>query len=282
MRHYMGDRHIPESPMSSQHPGPAATASSARRTSISRTQWLTAAIILGAVGLVFYSYELLNAAPDASRWPGYFATDPATGQLVQPLTGPGAYQTFVLKSWLDARIPFVPLLAIPYITFLVIVPIVIPLLNLVAGSYRRFLTIGLALIVSQLFLDLAYVLFQTNVIRDVEAGGGIGGWLVSMVWGGDQPFNGYPSGHCTWATIGLLSLWRLRHRFPRTSYALTAWLFLVYPATVSLRQHYLMDVYAGIFVGFACYWAVMFAVERPRLVPRDEAPLTRPGDGLAR
>jgi membrane-associated phospholipid phosphatase len=54
-----------------------------------------------------------------------------------------------------------------------------------------------------------------------------------------------------------------------------AWLCLVYPATVALRQHYLMDVYAGIFVGFACYWACMFAVERPRLVPRDELPLAR-------
>jgi len=43
-----------------------------------------------------------------------------------------------------------------------------------------------------------------------------------------------------------------------------AWLCLVEPATVRLRQRYLMDVYAGIFVGFACYWTCMFAVERPR------------------
>jgi len=28
-------------------------------------------------------------------------------------------------------------------------------------------------------------------------------------------------------------------------------------------------------VGFACYWACMFAVERPRLVPRDEVPITQ-------
>ncbi len=37
-----------------------------------------------------------------------------------------------------------------------------------------------------------------------------------------------------------------------------------------LRQHYVIDVYAGLFVGFAIYWAVMFAVERPRLVARDD------------
>jgi membrane-associated phospholipid phosphatase len=51
---------------------------------------------------------------------------------------------------------------------------------------------------------------------------------------------------------------------------MSGWLLLVYPATVMLRQHYLIDVYAGVFIGFAVYWAVMFVVERPRLVPRDD------------
>jgi hypothetical protein len=119
------------------------------------------ALVLAAVGLVFYSYELLNAAPPLDRWPGYFAARP-TGQLVQPLSGSAPYQTLVLKSWLDAKIPFVPLLAIPYLSFLVIVPIVIPLLNLAAGSFRRFLTVGLARIMSQLILDVAYYLFRLD------------------------------------------------------------------------------------------------------------------------
>ena len=223
-------------------------------------------------GSVFYFYELLNTAPPASRWPAYYASIPGSESLLQPLTGKTPYQTFVLKSWLDEKIPFMPLLAIPYLSLLVIVPIVVPLLNLAAGSYRRFLTIGVALIVSQLFLNVAYILFQTLVVRDVQAGPGIGGWLVGQVWGHDLPFNCYPSGHCTWTTIGIIALWRLRRRFPKTAWVLMAWLCLVYPATVSLRQHYLMDVYAGIFVGFACYWACMFLVERPRLVPHDEPP----------
>lgn len=237
---------------------------------LTRNQWIWVVVILVGVAVAFFTYELLNAAPPEARWPGYYATDPATGRLAQPLHGEGAYQTFVLKSWLDAEVPFVPLLGVPYLSFLVIVPLVVPLLNLAAGSFRRFVTVGVALIVSQLVLDLAYFLFQTNVIRDEKAGTGFSGWLVEMVWGNDQPFNGYPSGHCTWTTIAIISLWRLRHRFPRSCWALMAWLALVYPATVMLRQHYLMDVYAGVFVGFACYWATMFLVERPRLVPADE------------
>lgn len=227
---------------------------------------IAAAVFIGIV-LSSVSYVMFNFAPGQSRWPAYFAADPATGALVQPSEGPGAYQTFVLKSWLDARIPFVPILAVPYISFLVIVPLLTPLLNLGVSAFRRFLTVGIALIVSQLILDVAYWLFQTNVIRDVEAGTGIPGFLVETVWGKDQPFNGYPSGHCTWTTIAICALFRLRRVMPKTAWILMPWLALVYPATVMLRQHYLMDVYAGLFVGFATYWAVMFLIEKPRLVP---------------
>ena len=218
----------------------------------------------------FGTYELLNAAPPIARWPSFYATDPATRQLLQPIIGAGAFQTFVLKGWLDASIPFVPVMVIPYLSYLLLVPIVVPLLNLRSGSLRRFLTIGLALIVSQLVLDLAYLLFQTEVIRDVPTGGGLLGSLVNAVWNGDRPFSAFPSGHCAWTTIAIISLFRLRARYPRLAWGLIAWLALVFPATVMLRQHYLIDVYAGILVGFSCYWACMFLVERPMLVPRGE------------
>ncbi len=246
-----------------------AAADQRRAWNLSRGQIIVAVLAMIGIGLVFFSYVSLNEPPPPDRWPGYFAWNPATQALAQPLTGSGAYQSFVLKSWLDAEVPFVPLLSVPYLSFLLLVPIVIPMLNL-RVSFKRFLTVALALIISQLVLDVAYLLFQTNVVRDVGAGDGIGGALVRQVWGNDQPFNGFPSGHVTWTTIGICSLMRLRHRMPKTAWIMSAWLLLIYPATVMLRQHYLIDVYAGLFVGFAIYWAVMFAVERPRLVARDD------------
>jgi membrane-associated phospholipid phosphatase len=227
-------------------------------------------LVFAGIVAAYGTYLALNVAPPFARWPAFYATDPTTGQLLQPVAGAGAFQTFVLKGWADAAIPFVPLMVVPYLSYLLIVPLVVPLLNLRAGSFRRFLTIGLALVVSQLVLDLAYFLFQTEVIRDVPAGGGLLGSLVNAVWNGDQPFNAFPSGHCAWTTVAIISLFRLRARYPRLAWGLIAWLALVYPATVMLRQHYLVDVYAGILVGFSCYWACMFLVERPRLVPRDE------------
>ena len=158
-------------------------------------------------------------------------------------------------------------LPISYLSYLVLVPLVVPALTLRTGRYRQFLTVGIALIVSQVVLDAGYWLFQSEVPRTVDPPPGFLGDLVRLVRGNDNPFNAFPSAHCTWTTIALIALWRLRRRFPRTAWTLLVWLPLVYPATVMLEQHVLIDVYAGLFIGFACYWAVMFAVERPVLTP---------------
>ena len=243
---------------------------------VSGRQWVYVVLVILGIGLAFLTYESLNAIPPMSRWPVFYAFDEKAGQLVQPLTGSDPYQTFILKSWLDAKIPFVPVLALPYITFLAIAPLVVPLLTLAVGGFRRFLTVGFALIVSQLILDVGYILFQTNVLRTDTPPAGFLGFLVDMVQGKDLPFNGYPSGHCTWTTIAIIALFRLRKQIPKTAWILMCWIALVYPATVMLQQHYLMDVYAGLFVGFASYWAVMFIVERPKLVPRGDDPLGKP------
>lgn len=238
---------------------------------VTKRQWVYAVLVGIGILLVFLSYEAFNNPPAPDRWPNFFAWDPATGELVQPLTGQEPYQTFILRSWLDEKIPFVPYLAIPYISYLLIGPIVVPLLTLAVGTFKRFLTVGFAYITSQLLMDLAYWLFQTNVLRDdVTVPGGFAGFLVETVWGKDMPFNGYPSGHCAWTTIAIIALFRVRKRIPKTAWILMLWMCLVYPATVMLRQHYLMDVYAGILLGFTCYWACMFIIERPKLVPREE------------
>lgn len=273
-----------------------ATAVSGRRLPkwrITGRQWMWAVLVFLGIGFVMFTYEKFNVDQPSWQWPTFWAYDPLPepGHVLQQPYDPafdpapsGSTQvhpethTFVLRSWLDAKLPFVPLLAVPYLSFLLLAPVIVPLINLGVSSFRRFVTEGLALIVSQLVLDVGYFLFQTEVLRDqaaqdVVAQGGIGGWLVGMVWGNDAPYNGYPSGHITWTTITIIALWRLRRVIPKTAWILMAWLCLVFPATVMLRQHYLMDVYAGIFVGFTCYWGSMFLVERPKLVPRSEAPL---------
>src|SRR5450756_3188957 len=56
---------IPEVRMSRRKPAPNDVGETARPWALSRTQWIWVALVLVATGLVFYSYELLNAAPAA-------------------------------------------------------------------------------------------------------------------------------------------------------------------------------------------------------------------------
>ena len=44
-----------------------------------------------------------------------------------------------------------------------------------------------------------------------------------------------------------------------------AWFMLILPATVFLHQHFLVDIYGGVFVAFSAYWAMMFLIEKPEL-----------------
>lgn len=115
-------------------------------------------------------------------------------------------------------------------------------------------------------LDIAYWLFQTEVPRANVSDQGFFNWvLVHVIYGNDQPLNGFPSNHVTWSVISMIALWRLRYRATRTVWYLMAWFALIIPATVFLGQHFVIDIYGGIFVAFAVYWACMFVIEKPRL-----------------
>lgn len=199
--------------------------------------WL---VFLGIV-LAFISYELFNKAHYS-------------------------YPPLVMKGWLDERIPVVSIFVIPYLSFHLLAGLVVPLLSLKIGGRKAFFANGIAIIIGQLCLDVAYFFFQTQVPRTPVPGNSPFDWvLVHVVYGNDQPLNGFPSNHVTWSVISIIALWRLRSKAPRTSWILMAWFALILPATVFLHQHYLVDIYGGIFVAFTVYWSCVFVIEKPQL-----------------
>jgi len=176
------------------------------------------------------------------------------------------YAPLVMRGWLDAKIPIISLFVIPYLSFHVLAALVVPLLSLRIGGFKIFLVNGIAIIAGQFCLDVAYAFFQTEVPRTPVTGDSPFDWmLVNLVYGNDRPLNGFPSNHVTWSVVSILALWRLRHIRPRTIWILMGWFALIIPATVFLHQHFLIDIYGGIFVAFTCYWGTMFLVEKPNL-----------------
>jgi membrane-associated phospholipid phosphatase len=199
--------------------------------------WL---VFLGII-LVFVSYELFNKATYS-------------------------YPPLIMKGWLDAKIPVVSIFVIPYLSFHLLAALFVPLLSLKIGGRKAFFVNGIAIIVGQLCLDVAYLFFQTEVPRTPVQGNSIfDSILVNVVYGNDRPLNGFPSNHVTWSVISILALWRLRSHAPKTSWILMFWFLLILPATVFLHQHFLIDIYGGIFVAFTVYWGCMFLIEKPNL-----------------
>ncbi|MDP3972083.1 MAG: hypothetical protein Q8P61_04130, partial [Candidatus Nanopelagicales bacterium] len=75
---------------------PAATTGKPPKWRVTKRQWIYVVLVAIGVVLVMVSYELFNTPPAPDRWPNFYAWDPATGELVQPLTGQDPYQTFIL------------------------------------------------------------------------------------------------------------------------------------------------------------------------------------------
>lgn len=202
---------------------------------------LTVYLVFAGIVLAFVTYEIFNKATYS-------------------------YEPLIMKGWLDAKIPVISIFVVPYLSFHILAALVVPLLSLKIGGYKVFLVNGVAIIVGQLCLDVAYAFFQTQVPRTPVPGNSPFDWvLVNVVYGNDQPLNGFPSNHVTWSVISIIALWRLRNRAPRTIWMLMLWFLLILPATVFLHQHYLVDIYGGIFVAFTAYWSVMFIIEKPDL-----------------
>ncbi len=201
------------------------------------------AVLLVFIGIVlaFVTYEIFNKATYS-------------------------YEPLIMKGWLDEKIPVISIFVIPYLSFHLLAALVVPLLSLKIAGFRAFLVNGLAIIIGQFALDVAYAFFQTQVPRTPIVGSSPFDWvLVNVVYGNDQPLNGFPSNHVTWSVVSILALWRMRHLAPRTSWILMSWFVLILPATVFLHQHYLVDIYGGIFVAFTAYWSCMFVIEKPQL-----------------
>jgi len=165
----------------------------------------------------------------------------------------------VLRSPLDAALPFVPLMAIPYLLFL---PFVLGTLVLFAlADWARFRTLALAVILAALAADLAFIAFQTYVARPPVVGDDLGARLLRAVYAGDQPYNGFPSLHVAFSTLCLIAYARWRRGYALAALPLVA---AIIAATVLIRQHYLADVAGGLTLAALAHWVALWITERWR------------------
>ena len=198
----------------------------------------------GAVALAVASYFYLNQ--------------------IEPLSKP-----LRLDTWIDRKIPFLPAFVVPYITFHPLTALYVPSLLLALDDTKRSFKVNTtALVLSQMLMNLAYVLFpaggarfQLDMRALTERKDLWTDLLRRLVYGNDKPLNAFPSNHVTWSCISMISLVkRLQEGKGKISgpqkvliTVLLIWLAAVAISTVFVKQHFLMDVYAGIILAYATY-----------------------------
>lgn len=141
----------------------------------------------------------------------------------------------------DELVPFVPIFAVPYLSFYVYL-LVTALLLL---GRRQWALMNQALLASCLTLAVAYLAYgyyQTFVARPVVEPTSLGWQLVSFVYRNDNPYNAFPSLHTALSAICAQCFYRR----PKTTWLMIGWAVLIIISTVLVKQHYLADLMAGL------------------------------------
>tara|TARA_R100000008_G_scaffold86470_1_gene79737 strand:- start:777 stop:1415 length:639 start_codon:yes stop_codon:yes gene_type:complete len=190
--------------------------------------------------------------------------------LIQSLIGASQYD---LLTSVDTQIPFIPQFIWIYHT---IIPVIFFTGTLLFKKRNVFLGLIFAIISSGAIMCLFYVLFPSFYPREAIADTSTtSGWLVNLTHAIDGPHNTFPSGHVTfaWLLVFFVSLSEYIRKNPLMKYAYIVWATLVSISTLTLKQHFIVDVFSGMMLAALIYYLVykLYVVGRPnKLINTDD------------
>ncbi len=206
-----------------------------------------AAYALGNVVLMLVLfYVLLNSV--AYDW---------TGQLYPDGSG---FSLGFLFGGLDNTIPFIPEMVIFYV-YLFYPMVISTMLYFAFVEYRRGYALGWSLVIINLIAEAVYVVFPVSTYwwrRDFLAHPATGSFWASQVyavWAGDTSFNCFPSLHAAVSVICFYTWYRYSKVKASSARKIMAAVTLfiavgVLLSTVFIKQHYIADEAAGVFLAW--------------------------------
>ena len=198
-------------------------------------EWKIKLFLGGAITGVFWlCYFLLERLPDASV-------------------------TKMPELAIDRMIPFQPGASFIYVTQFAIMPLVIWLMS---SRHQLFLCCrGLALLVGISFV--VFYFWPTSVARPQTAPGNH--FLFDLIAGADLPRNACPSLHAAFGVFTVGCAWDLFRDWTNRRWLMAAtglWTVAVLASTLLIKQHVVLDLVAGGFLGMMSWW---FAAKMPGL-----------------
>lgn len=158
---------------------------------------------------------------------------------------------YSLVTALDLLIPFTKYFIVPYMAWYVLIFAV--LAWLMKYDYDLYIP-SLASICAGLILSfLVYTVFQTTVPRPAILGQDLFSKLTRFMYKLDNPYNAFPSIHVMTACIIFMASGKAKGCSRKIGLASQILSILVILSTVFLKQHTLMDVAGGVFLGTALF-----------------------------
>ena len=149
---------------------------------------------------------------------------------------------------LDRLIPLQPAWALVYgslYLFLIALPVFVVRQK---GQIRRTVLSYLAVWITAF---VCFLLYPTKAPRPAEViGDGFGVWALRLLYGMDPPYNCFPSIHVAHSFVSALTCYRVNRRVGIAT-GLAASLIGI--STLFTKQHYVLDVIAGVFLAWAAY-----------------------------
>ncbi|WP_079509192.1 phosphatase PAP2 family protein [Mesobacillus jeotgali] len=187
--------------------------------------------------------------------------------LIYKILNNNPREAVILSTDLDRLIPFLPIFIIPYIIwYAFIFGYLIYFWYKDVGIYLKTLSM---IVVGELICFAIYFFFQTTVPRPELAGQGIFIDLVEMIYSHDQPYNAFPSIHVltTFAIIlGNIHI-QNKHIIHRILVPVLGSLIII--STLFVKQHYILDMFASVFM-ISFIYGIVFEVLEFKLFKKSE------------
>jgi membrane-associated phospholipid phosphatase len=182
----------------------------------------------------------------------YIANGVAAGSVHRP------------EIWLDRALPVRPVWALVYgalYLFLIVLPVFVVR---EPEHIRRTFLAYLAVWITAYVIFMVYPTVAPRPVRVI--GRGFASWGLRFLYDADPPYNCFPSLHVAHSFVSALTCYPVHRRVGAFA---TVAASIVALSTLFTKQHYVLDVVAGVLLACIAYWVFLRSYRREAIRARD-------------